>query len=75
MKTFLTIFGVIEIIIILIFIVKMLQITPKFNRGINRFNSNCREGGGIVLIVYTILNAIISLGITMAYLCLNFLEK
>ena len=61
MKTFLSIYGVLQTVTILWWFYTMLITKPKFNNGINRFVKNWNEGGVFTLIVFSIYSLLLSL--------------
>lgn len=67
MKTFLGIYGFIEVIMLLWWIYTMLTTKPTFNNGRNRFMKNWNEGGKFVIIQLSLI------AIPLAFFVLAFL--
>jgi len=61
MKTFLGIYGFIQILTILYWIYTMITTKPKFNNGHNRISKNWNEGGKFTLFLFSFTALLLSL--------------
>lgn len=75
MKTFFITWLITYGIALIIWLIMMLQKPqPSQWKGFNRFEQNWKEGGQILLIVFSILSFALSVGISKFILWMNFLE-
>ena len=73
MKTFLGIYGFIQVITILWWFYTMLITKPKFNNGSNRFSKNWNEGGKFTIISFSIISLLLSLATLLFLAVFNVL--
>lgn len=73
MKTFLAIYGFLQITTIFWWIYIMLLSKPKYLNGRNRFMRNWNEGGKLTLITYSFLGLLLSLAVLIIIAVFNVL--
>ncbi|QRE03475.1 hypothetical protein [Flavobacterium psychrophilum] len=73
MKTFLGIYGFIQIITILWWFYTMIITKPKYNNGSNRFLKNWNEGGRFTIILFSFISLLLSLATLLFLAVFNVL--
>ena len=75
MKTFLGIYGFLQVVTILWWIYIMFTTKPKHNRGSNRFIKNWNEGGQYTLYGYSFVSFLLAFMVLLVVVLFKLIDK